>query len=73
MLTNFNYAETIDFLNKTQKNIFWKNSKPKKYETLSKKQEHGFQNFDLFEKTVRFHCSWVQRLFDHIFRDLKVM
>ena len=65
MSTNFNSTETIDFLNKTQKNIFRKNSKPKK--TLSKKQEHGFQSFDIFEKTVRFHCSWVQRLFDHIF------
>ena len=60
--------------NKMQKEFIWKGKNPKiKHSTLCNKYENGgLKNADVFPKVVSLESSWIKKLFDSNFHQLKV-
>jgi len=69
------FNDIVDYLSKLQKKFIWKNKNPKiKHDTLCKNYEQGgLKSVNIFSKIVSLQCSWVQKLFDKIFHEWKVI
>ena len=69
------HNNTVDLLHKIQKNFIWQGKKTKiKRSTLSNGYDKGgIKNVDLRDKITSMQCSWVKRLFEDDFHNLKVI
>ena len=65
----------IDQLNKTQKNFIWNRLNPKiKNSTINNNYENGgLKNVNIAAKISSYQSSWITRLFDENFHDLKIL
>ena len=62
-------SSTIAQLEKTQKQVIWKNGNPElKHITLCNDCEQGgLKNVDIFSKITSVQCSWIKTLYDDSF------
>ena len=69
------HNNTIDLMNKIQKNFIWQGKKAKiKHSTLCNGYENGgLKTLDIRNKITSIQCSWIKRLFEDDFHDGKVI